>query len=159
MRVLAASTEPVRFALPEADLTWARSRGAAMVDDVRAAGYPVVGDLAELEPQSAPGRPPDESSTDELLDDAVTALAGLSEAFAELWWEHRDPEEEVEAGVVARTSSQARAVAFKGRRATARFADRNPLAGRALGAVLRRRGAENPAAPLSGCGPCPRRTP
>ena len=75
-----------------------------------------------------------------MVDHSVTALAGLAEAYAELWWDTRGPEEEVATGVRARGTSQARAVVFKGRRAAARLADRNAVAGRALGAVLRRRG-------------------
>ncbi len=140
VRALAGATDPVRFVLPADDLEWATTRGAAMVEEVRRAGYPVVGDLAELEPRQAAGRLPDETSADELLDHSVTALAGLAEAYAELWWDTRGPEAEVETDARARGASQARAVVFKGRRAAARLADRNAVAGRALGAMLRRRG-------------------
>jgi hypothetical protein len=139
VRVLARATDPVRIALPEAELEWARTRGAAMVEELRRAGYPVVGDLSELEPEPATGRSPDRASADELLDSAVTALAGLTEAYAELWWQTRAPEEQVEADALARTSSRARALAFRGRRAAARLADRSPLAARAVTAVMRRR--------------------
>jgi hypothetical protein len=139
VRVLARATDPERIALPAADLDWACTRGAAMVEEVRQAGYPVVGDLAELEPAPSTGRLPDQASTDELLASAVAALAGLTEAYAELWWENRAPEDQVEADPVARASSRARALVFRGRRAAARFADRNPVAGRALSAAMRRR--------------------
>jgi len=145
VRLLAERTAPVRFALPPDDLAWARGRGAEMVAAVRTGGYPVVGDLADLlsddlaGPGSAPGRLPDRTSSDEVLADALQALAGLAEQYVELWWETRGPEEPVEADTRARGISQARALAFKGRRAAARLADRNPVAGRALGAVLRRR--------------------
>lgn len=139
VRALAARTEAVRFTLPPEDLEWARERGAAMVDEVRATGYPVVGDLAELTPLPGSGRRPDENSAEELLAEAVQGLAGLAEGYAELWWDTRTEEERVDTDALARGTSQARAVAFRGRRAVARLADRSPLAGRALGAVVRRR--------------------
>ena len=139
VRALAAATEPVRFALPAPDLDWARERGAAMAEAVRAGGYPVVGDLAELLPEQAAGRPPDRTSESELLDSSLHALAGLAEAYATLWWETRDDEGEVETGLRARSASRLRAATFRVRRAGARLADRNAVAGRALGALLRRR--------------------
>lgn len=139
VRALAARTEPVRFTLPAGDLAWATERGAAMVDEVRAARHPVVGDLDELTPKSGSGRLPDQASTDELLADAVQGLAGLAEGYATLWWDTRTAEERVETDALARGSSRARAVGFRGRRAVARLADSSPLAGRALGAVVRRR--------------------
>jgi hypothetical protein len=111
-----------------------------MVDEIRRGGYDVVGDLAELVPEPTPGRAPDHVSTDELLGDAVTALAGLADAYSGLWWDTRGPETAVEVAAGARWSSRARAWMFRARRTAARLADRNAVAGRALGTVLRHRG-------------------
>jgi hypothetical protein len=140
VRELAGGAGVVPFAIPDRDLAWARARGAVMVAEIRQRGYDVVGDLAELDPRPTRGRAPDQVSTDELLDNAMTALAGLSDAYAGLWWDTRGPEAEFEVDASARMSSRARAVAFRGRRAVARLADRNAVAGRVLGTVLRRRG-------------------
>jgi hypothetical protein len=72
----------VRFALPPEDISWISSRAENIVRALRAAGYPVVGDLDELLPQPGPddGRTPgayrDDSiaSDAEILDAAVDAL-------------------------------------------------------------------------------------
>ncbi len=140
VRALATSTEPMRFALPDDDLAWARTRGAEMVDAVRAAGHPVVGSLDDLTPQpSTGGRLPGETTEAEVQDAGLHALAGLAGAHAALWWETRGTEDEVPADARARGASRLRAATFRARRAGARLADRNAVAGRALGAVLRRR--------------------
>ena len=113
-----------------------------MVEAVRRGGYPVVGDLAELDPQpSAGGRLPDETSTDELLDAAVTRSGRAGRGVRRrCGGRPAGPRTRFAADARARGASRPRAVAFRARRAAARLADRNAVAGRALGAVLRRRG-------------------
>jgi hypothetical protein len=140
VRILAELTEPVRFALPPEDLDWARERGQQMIDAVREAAYPVVGDLDELVPRPASGRRPDEPSEGELTDAALAALAGLAERYAKVWWARRDPDDEAnpEARWV-RVSSNARAVVYRGQRVAARYADRSAVAGRVLDGYLRLR--------------------
>ena len=140
VRTLAAGEGVVPFAIPADDLVWARARGAAMVEEIARRGYDVAGDLAELVPEPTAGRAPDLVSTDELLGEAMTALAGLADAYAGLWWETRAPEAEVDVDTAARLSSRARAVVFRGKQAAARLADRNAMAGRVVGTMLGRRG-------------------
>ncbi len=139
VRLMAERAEPVRFTLPPADLEWATVRGAEMTEAVRRAGYPVVGDLAELTPAPGRGRLPQDVSDAELLEVALGTLSGLAELYATTWWANRRPEDEVDSSGLARGASAARALGFKAKRAAARAADSNPLAGRALGAYLRRR--------------------
>ena len=139
VRELAERVEPVRVTLPDGDLDWARARGAAMADALRTAGYPVVGDLDELQGRAGPGRLPHQVGADELLDAATAALAGMADQYANAWWSHRRADGEVASGRLARGTSTVRAVGFRAKRAAGRLADRNALAGRALGAYLRRR--------------------
>lgn len=138
VRELAEHAEPVRCALPPGDLAWAQAKGAQMSTTLRAAGYPVVGDLAELEGHATPGRLPHEVADAELLEVAVAALAGMADQYATAWWSNKRPDDAVESGGLTRGASKARALGFRAKRATGRFADRHPVAGRALGAYLRR---------------------
>ena len=142
VRILAERTTPVRLVVPAEDFNWVQERGRAMIDAVRRGGYPVVGDLAELEPVPAEGRRPDEVDDAEVLDLTLTALAGLAERYATVWWARKRPDEEVAVDSArAKATSNARAVAFRGKRAAAQFADRSPLAAKALGAYLGGRAA------------------
>ncbi len=78
--VLGGRPAPVPLRLPAADLPWVQHRAKEMIESLRAAGYHVVGDLAELLPaDSADKEPrhPDDVSDAELLDASVHALAGL----------------------------------------------------------------------------------
>jgi hypothetical protein len=140
VRTLAERTDPARFTLPAEDFEWVQERSAAMIAFVRTGGYPVVGDLEELQPRLAEGRRPDDPSDGELLDAALTALAGLSERYATEWWARRRPAEGVPAApATVKAASNARAVIFRSQRAGVELADRNRVAGKALGWYLRAR--------------------
>jgi hypothetical protein len=77
-RVLAEHADRRRIVLPQRHADWARTRTADLVAGVRAAGYHVVGDLADLEPQPPAGAADTNDVSDrELLDLALDALAGL----------------------------------------------------------------------------------
>lgn len=66
------------IALPPRHAAWARGRSAELADGIRAAGYHVIGDLADLHPSVADGTAePNDISERELLDAALDALAGL----------------------------------------------------------------------------------
>ena len=66
------------IALPPRHAAWARTRSAELVDAIRAAGYHVVGDLADLHPKTAAATGDPNSITErELLDAALDALTGL----------------------------------------------------------------------------------
>jgi len=136
-RLLADGIPKVPLEVTGDDLAWARERGAEMAAAVRAAGHPVVGDLAELEPRPVPGRSPEDLADRELLDAAVVGLGGLSTAYVGAWWTNRRPDEKVEGHERAKLGSAARAAASRARHRVGRIADRNPVASRALGAVLR----------------------
>lgn len=139
VRVLADRTEPARFSLPDADLGWAQEKGAELTAAVRAAGYPVVGDLDELASRPGKGRVPRDVGDAELLDAALVGLAGMAELYATSWWTNRRPDREVGSRGAVRGASAVRALGFTAKRAAARAADTNPVAGRVLGAYLRRR--------------------
>ena len=137
VRILAERTTPIRFAVPPEDFGWVLERGREMVDAVRDRGYPVVGDLVELEPARSGGRSPGDVTDAELLDVTLTALAGLAERYATVWWARKPPDEEVPVdSVKAKAASNARAAAFRGKQAAAQLADRSPVAAKALGAYL-----------------------
>jgi hypothetical protein len=129
--------------LPEADREWVEREAERLIEGIRACGVPVVGDLADLRPRfDGPGRVPGEVTDDELLEVAVTALAGLTERFARAKWRRRGRDAAAlgdDAPLTARVGSATRSAWFRGKRAAVNLADRNPVAERALGAYLRGR--------------------
>ncbi|MGP4027578.1 hypothetical protein [Actinomadura sp. 3N407] len=79
LRVLPGRGEPGRVPLPSDRRAWAGDRARDLVEAIRAAGYDVVGDLAELLPRE---RPPEESAAAapgdaELLDTAAHTILAL----------------------------------------------------------------------------------
>ena len=140
VRRLALELEPVRHALDDDELAWTVQRGAEMVQAVRSAGYPVVGDLDDLVPRADGGRRPADVRPEELTEAALVALAGLGEEYVNAWWANRRPDEAASSSVSARGTSALRALQYQGRRAVAHAADRNALVGRLTGAYVRRRG-------------------
>ena len=72
------------FGLGADDQEWAGERARRMVDEVRAVGVPVVGDLAELvPPSSAARRAPDQVDDSAVLDVAVEAILAFVERLAD----------------------------------------------------------------------------
>lgn len=66
------------IALPPRHAAWARTRSAEVAEGIRAAGYHVVGDLAELQPAAPVSTgEPNRITEREMLDAAIDALAGL----------------------------------------------------------------------------------
>jgi hypothetical protein len=63
--------------LPARHADWARRRSAQLVDGIRAAGYHVIGDLADLQPAPPAAEDTNEITERELLDAALDGLAGL----------------------------------------------------------------------------------
>jgi hypothetical protein len=113
-----------------------------ITEGIRVSGCPVVGDLADLRPRfDDSGQLPGEVADDELLEAAVTALAGLTERFAKAKWRRGDRDSAAvdDAPVTARVGSATRSAWFRGKRAAVNLADRSPVAERALGAYLRKR--------------------
>lgn len=132
-----ADTTPIR--LPDDEAAWIVKRADEMIAALGARGYAVVGDLDELRPrQQGAGRRPDDASDAEMLDAALDALALVTEQHATSWWARkRDSVEAAEdAGGAA---SRARRAIFKGKSAAATVVDKNPVAAKAVGAVLRAR--------------------
>jgi hypothetical protein len=78
-RVLRERPDQAPIAVPERHHDWLRKRSRELIEGVRAAGYTVVGDLADLEPATVPAgaRAPGEVDDAALLDAALDALAGL----------------------------------------------------------------------------------
>lgn len=72
-----ARSGDARIELPEDAFAWATATARDVVARLAAAGYDVVGDLAELVPGARPdGADPDRVPVEELTDAVVTALAG-----------------------------------------------------------------------------------
>ncbi len=139
VQMLAKRSEPVRFTMPDEELGWVTERADACIAELSARGYPVVGDLDELRPvRREGGRRPDDATDDELLEAALDALAMLAEDYATSWWETK--RSSVEGVPEAKdVRSRARRLVFQGQRKAATLADKNPIAAKAMGAVLRRR--------------------
>jgi len=137
--MLAERTEPVRFTLPEEEVAWVSARADEMISAVIEHGYPVVGDIEDLRVTVKPGgRRPDDPSEGELLAASLDALAMLSEKYATTWWARRKAVIEADPPK-PNIASKARGAVFRGQRRAAELADRNPLAARAVGAVLKGR--------------------
>lgn len=135
--MLARRTEPVRFTLPEEELGWVSERADEIVSLLGARGYPVVGDLTELRPLPRAGRRPDDATDQELLEASLDALALLSERFATAWWQKKRPDDAGDRK--PDVASATRGAVFRGQRAAADLADKNPAAAKAMGVVLKAR--------------------
>lgn len=133
--MLARRTEPVRFTLPSDELGWVNERAGEMIEMLKARGYPVVGDLAELRPQPQEGRRPDDATDQELLEASLDTLALLSERFATAWWQRRRADESAD----PTPGSRARAALSGARRKAADIAVKSPLVVRAMSAVVKSR--------------------
>lgn len=72
------------------DERWARKMGEKQIAALRASGYRVVGDLAELTPQKVKGIQPKNVSQQQLLDAAIGGLAYLTTDIAERAARRRD---------------------------------------------------------------------
>ncbi len=141
--ILARDPAATRLSVPESDRAWIDREAARIIESVRAADYPVVGDPEDLRPAYVEGgRTPEAVDSDELLDAAVLALAALTERFALAKWNRRkDSARITDAPAVARAGSTARAGWFKSKRAVVGLADRNRVAAGGVGAFLRARTA------------------
>lgn len=139
-RALRTRRSSPRIELADAERVWITGRAESMLAEVRARGYDVSGDLAELVPAAADGLavPPDAVSEAEVTDAAITALSALTEKYAELRWEHRDQDGEGAANG-PQVASTARAAGYRARKGVLRLADRSRLVRRAVNAYARRR--------------------
>jgi hypothetical protein len=138
-RALAKGVETVPLGVTGDELEWARERAAAMMAAVRAGGYDVVGELTDLDPQPVPGRSAQDVGDDELLAAAVVALGGLAQKYATSWWSNKPTDDHPDGLTRDKLASQVRAMTWGVRSSAARLADRNAVAGRALGVLMRRR--------------------
>jgi hypothetical protein len=73
-----------RMTLPVADRGWVRERAEAMIKELAARRYHVLGDLADLLPPSTGPDEPAKPGDAQVVDAAVTALAGLVEQVSPL---------------------------------------------------------------------------
>lgn len=81
-----ADTEP-KFGLSAEQHKWVRRRAERMIDEIRSSGVNVIGDLADLQPPSAPpgdAVDPASATDDELLAAALHGLAALVHEVGEL---------------------------------------------------------------------------
>jgi hypothetical protein len=136
---LAARADATPIQLPDEETAWIGERSDELIRALVDGGYPVVGDLDELRPRSPDaGRRPDDATDAEMLEAALDALAVVTEHYATSWWKRkRGSVEAVEDGGGA--ASRTRRAIFKGKSAAATVVDKNPVAAKAVGAVLRAR--------------------
>lgn len=140
LRRLPVPESSERFVLPAEHLAWVTEEAQRIISHVRSSGYDVVGDLGDLLPAAqGGGRRPDEVTTEELLDVSLQALTVLAERHATAWWQRRRPDVSgaPPESLAVRASSGARAVGYTLRRHAAGLADRNVVAGWAMGVYLR----------------------
>lgn len=79
-RELEARPDMLGYTLPAQDLAWISVRAHRIIDDVRADGYPVVGDLDDLVPQPVAedqARHPSDTTEHAVLDVAVDSICRL----------------------------------------------------------------------------------
>jgi hypothetical protein len=136
---LAARAEKAPIQLADDEAAWIAGRAGEMIGALAERGYPVVGDLDELRPRAPDvGRRPDDATDAELLDAALDALAVVTEDYASSWWKRkRNAVESGEEGGGA--ASRTRRAIYKGKSAAATVVDKNPVAAKAVGAVMRAR--------------------
>ena len=80
---LAKEPKPERLELPDDRLPWACEQSDRLADGLRAAGYDVIGDLADLTPRRPAGsRGPADLDDDELLRPALTVVTTLLTSMA-----------------------------------------------------------------------------
>ena len=95
-QVLAAERSGDRLWLDADQATWAEQRSRGILEQIKAGGYDVIGDLAELVTDGAGASPrastPDEASTGDLLGAAVPAIAGYVVDLAERQVVERPPD-------------------------------------------------------------------
>lgn len=136
---LAARAEPTPIQLPNDEAFWIAQRADDMIAAIAARGYSVVGDLDELRPRPPDaGRRPDDATDAELLEATLDALTVLTEEYASSWWKRKRAAVETGEGGGGAGSRTRRAI-YKGKSAAATVVDKNPVAAKAVGAVLRAR--------------------
>lgn len=128
---------PIR--VPEQDLDWIRKRGDALADVLRDQPYHVVGDPAELVPQTVD---PTEQVSEQVDEDAVAqaAVAALSqtvEHYARYGLKNVQKSTD-NATTATKLASSARALRFKARFGVLESAERNWIASKAANLYLRR---------------------
>ena len=127
-----------RFVLPADELGWVSDEARRQVAAVRAAGYPVEGDLDDLMPRPAAGRRPDDADEAEVADAALAALSALVERTASSWWAGRPDDVRADVARIDRWRSQLRAGGARVRSGAARLADRSAVGRRLTAARLSR---------------------
>ncbi|MGD9960382.1 hypothetical protein [Nocardioides sp.] len=147
MRVIRAGlvdrdSQPI--AVPAGELDWIAQRSAAMVTELTERGYPIVGSLADLTPQSGTEGPahPSEPTASEVADAALAALAAVSLDQARLWGRNRQRAARRKGRTAPRSSealaSEGRAATFRLKTAALEKADDSRVLGWAARAYLKR---------------------
>jgi hypothetical protein len=136
-RLLATRPDAGRFVLPSEHLDWAMRHAEETIATLQERGYPVTGDLKDLQvvPDTA-GRRPDDFTTEELLDASLDCLAAVLEDYATTWWSRKRVEvEEHRRGKGGQLMT--RGARIRVRRGLLAAANRSPMVGRVLARALR----------------------
>jgi hypothetical protein len=137
---LAVRAEPTPIQLSDDEAGWIAQRADDMIAAIGARGYSVVGDLDDLRPRPpAAGRRPDDATDVELLEATLDALTVVTEEYATSWWKRKRAAVETGEGGGGGAASRTRRAIYKGKSAAATVVDKNPVAAKAVGAVLRAR--------------------
>jgi hypothetical protein len=147
VRRLAALPDRALPALTEAQRAWADDMSGRFADEIRARGYPVVGDLADLRP--APGTAADDAPAGRSDADDAALLGAALEALTELAGRHSERVAQADAeaaasrenlaGRLPQARNKLRSRAFALTRGAADLAGRSRVGRRVGAAYLRRR--------------------
>jgi hypothetical protein len=143
LRSALVGRESAQIVVPASEFDWIAERSDALVKELTARGYPVIGSLADLAPRPGPAL---ETSTEEreVADAALAALAAVSLDQARLWrWNRRRVAllKEQEGDTPAsngRLSSRARATIFRVKTTALERADDSRVLGWAARTYLKR---------------------
>jgi hypothetical protein len=117
-----------RLTLPPEELPWVAERAEKIVTELRAAGFPVTGDLEELTPEAGPPATSEQPSDAELLAATERILTALATEFDQYRRRLRKARAVgSDASRAQRLSSSGRSLGYRARLTAVRLADRNRL--------------------------------
>lgn len=82
-KIMLAKSDRRAPTLPHEELPWLQDITDGFVADIRAAGYHIVGDLADLEPRAAPTEIRPEATAEDMLTGALAALTKIVQMMPE----------------------------------------------------------------------------
>ncbi|MGI8614460.1 MAG: hypothetical protein ACR2KL_11035 [Nocardioidaceae bacterium] len=128
-----------RSRLPTEHREWTMQKSNELITFLEHSPYRVIGDLADLAPETDPegGRDPGDLDEAELVEPMTDALAAVCTAYGHSWWRSRRREPALSTDSTTRMSSRARAVGYRAKIAVLERADDNAIFGRVARSYLK----------------------